>query len=106
MIYRGNGVSKNLEKYISNYSAYNQWALDFIKLADDIAQFDYPEINDGSKKDDNGENKNNNIYIYIIIIIAAILLIVIIIFLIYRCCKIKNSNKEEESPRNESLMEY
>ena len=106
VIYRGNGVSKNLDEYISNYSAYNQWALDFIKLADDIAQFDYPEIDDGSKKDNSGENKDNNTYIYIIIIIAVILLIYIIIFLVWRCCKRNNANKEEESPRNESLMEY
>ena len=106
VIYRGNGVSKNLDEYISNYSAYNQWALDFIKLADDIAQFDYPEIDDGSKKDNSGENKDNNTYIYIIIIIAVILLICIIIFLVWRCCKRNNATKEEESPRNESLMEY
>ena len=106
LVYRGNGVSRNLKEYISNYSAYNQWALDFIKLADDIAQFDYPENDDGSKKGTNGENKDNNIYIYVIIIIAVILLIAIIIFVILRCCKRKNANKEEESPRNESLMEY
>ena len=106
LVYRGNGASKNLVEYTSNYSAYNQWALDFIKLADDIAQFDYPENDDKSKKDTNGDNNDSNTFIYIIIIIVVILLIAIIIFFVWRCCKKKAANKEDESPRNESLMEY
>ena len=44
VVYRGNGVSIPLEKNVYKFSPYNKWAIDFIKLADDVADF-YPEVN-------------------------------------------------------------
>ena len=55
LVYRGNGVSINLDKNVYSFSPYNKWAIDFIKLADDIAKFDYPEIDDGTSGNGDGE---------------------------------------------------
>ena len=51
-------------EYLYDFSAYNKWSIDFIQLADDIPQFDYPEINYISKNDDNNYIKNNFSYYY------------------------------------------
>ena len=99
VVYRGNGVSINLEKNVYNFSPYNKWAIEFIKLADEIAEFDYPEIEEGKK------DNNNSYMIYIIIAIIVVILIIIIIALLV-CRKIKKEGtKDSEEERNESLMD-
>ena len=97
VVYRGNGVSRNLEKYIPSFSAYNKWALEFIKLADNVAQFDYP-IN---YKEDN-DDKSNSYIIYIIIALIVIILFVVI-FIVFKTIKNKNKNNAEVES-NEPLM--
>ena len=100
VVYRGNGVSRDMEKYIYDFSAYTKWAIDFIQLADDIAQFDYP-ANDNILEDDD----DNNSYIIYIIIAIIIIVLIIVIILILRCYKKKKENKSDKGPRNESLMD-
>ena len=73
LVYRGNGVSRDMYNYMYDFSAYNKWSIDFIQLADDIAQFDYPS-NDNRKKDN-----NKSYIIYIFKAIAAIVIIILII---------------------------
>ena len=75
LVYRGNGVSRDMYNYMYDFSAYNKWSIDFIQLADDIAQFDYPS-NDNRKKDN-----NKSYIIYIIKAIDAIIIILIILTL-------------------------
>ena len=83
LVYRGNGVSRDLSKYIGSFSPYNQWALDFIKLADDFANFDYPEKEN--------EDKLYVRHIIIPILIISILIIIgLIIFIKYN----KKNNSE------------
>ena len=72
LVYRGNSVSIDLDKNVYSFSPYNKWAIDFIKLADDIAQFDYPEIDDGNNNDT--KNEDNSYVIYIIILFLLLLL--------------------------------
>jgi CubicO group peptidase (beta-lactamase class C family) len=78
LVYRGNGVSINLGDNVYDFSAYNKWAIDFIKLADEIAQFDYPENN-------NDINYNDDSYTieiiigFIIFIVAALIISIIYI---------------------------
>ena len=61
-----------------DFSAYNKWTFDFIQLADDIDQFDYP-VNENRIKDNN--NKSNKSYIiYVIIVIVAIFLLLFQLF--------------------------
>ena len=98
IVYRGNGVSRNLEQYIGSFSAYNKWALDFIKLADDVAQFDYT-IN---------EQESNKISKYIIIIIVIIIICIIFVVIGIILMK-KNKNKinisNNERENDDPLME-
>ena len=39
LIYVGNGISRDIQEFVSNYSCFNNWALEFIKLSDEIAHF-------------------------------------------------------------------
>ena len=39
LIYVGNGISRDTKEFVSNYSCFNNWALEFIKLSDEIAHF-------------------------------------------------------------------
>ena len=97
LVYRGNGVSRSLEEYVGNFSPYNQWALDFIKLADEIGQFDYPEINtEDKKKDENGD------IIYIFIIIAIIILCVLVGLMFWKIYKKNNMNNNDN--KKEDLL--
>ena len=90
LVYRGNGVSRDLSEYIGSFSPYNQWALDFIKLADDFANFDYPE-----KENDNKNDKFYVRHIIIPILIISILIIIgLIIFIKYR--KKNNSGTKDD----------
>ena len=99
IVYRGNGVSRNMEKYIYDFSAYNKWAIDFIQLADDIAQFDYPLNVDE-------EDANNNSYIiYIIMTIAIIIILIIVVIIVILNCIKKKNVESDNGPRNESLMD-
>ena len=85
LVYRGNGVSRDLSKYIGSFSPYNQWALDFIKLADDFANFDYPEKGN--------EDKNDKLYVrHIIIPILIISILIIIGLIIFIQYKKKNNS--------------
>ena len=94
LVYRGNGVSINLEKNVYSFSPYNKWAIDFIKLADEIAQFDYPEIDDGTNDNDKGDN-SYIIYIVVAVIIVIILALIIIYFVRNKDKKETKNEKEE-----------
>ena len=94
LVYRGNGVSINLEKNVYSFSPYNKWAIDFIKLADEIAQFDYPEINDGTNDNDKGDN-SYIIYIVVAVVIVVILALIIIYFVRNHDKKGTKNEKEE-----------
>ena len=91
LVYRGNGVSINLEKNVYSFSPYNKWAVDFIKLADEIAQFDYPEIDNGTNDNDKGDN-SYIIYIVVAVVIVIILALIIIYFV---------GNKDKKETKNE-----
>lgn len=103
IVYRGNGVSRALEEYTGKYSPYNQWALDFIKLADDIAQFDYPEIGG----DDDDDKKNDNFIIVLIIIILAIFFICILLGVIFWRFYLKRNidNNNDKAVEKETLIQ-
>ena len=93
VVYRGNGISIDLETNVYSFSPYNKWAIDFIKLADDIAQFDYPEINNGDNNTDNNKNDNDNsyiIYIVVVVIIVVVICAIIVAFFFFR----KKNNDE------------
>ena len=94
LVYRGNGVSINLEKNVYSFSPYNKWAVDFIKLADEIAQFDYPEIDDGTNDNDKGDN-SYIIYIVVAVVIVIILALIIIYFVRNKDKKETKNEKEE-----------
>ena len=94
LVYRGNGVSINLEKNVYSFSPYNKWAIDFIKLADEIAQFDYPEIDDGTNDNDKGDN-SYIIYIVVAVVIVIILALIIIYFVRNKDKKETKNEKEE-----------
>ena len=94
LVYRGNGVSINLEKNVYSFSPYNKWAIDFIKLADEIAQFDYPEIDDGTNDNDKGDN-SYIIYIVVAVVIVVILALIIIYFVRNHDKKGTKNEKEE-----------
>jgi CubicO group peptidase (beta-lactamase class C family) len=79
LVYRGNGVSIDLDKNVYDFSPFNKWAIDFIKLADEIAQFDYPEIDDETNDNDKGDN-SYIIYIVVAVVIVIILALIIIYF--------------------------
>ena len=81
VVYRGNGISIDLEKNVYSFSPYNKWAIDFIKLADDIAQFDYPEINNGDN-DNSDDNNNDNDNSYVVYIVIAVIIVVVILLLL------------------------
>ena len=78
LVYRGNGVSRDMYNYMYDFSAYNKWSIYFIQLADDIAQFDYP-VNRNEIKDNNKYNKSYIIYIIISIAVIAIFTSIILI---------------------------
>ena len=94
LVYRGNGVSINLEKNVYSFSPYNKWAIDFIKLSDEIAQFDYPEIDDGTNDNDKGDN-SYIIYIVVAVVIVIILSLIIIYFVRNKDKKETKNEKEE-----------
>ena len=94
LVYRGNGVSINLEKNVYSFSPYNKWAIDFIKLADEISQFDYPEIDDGTNDNDKGDN-SYIIYIVVAVVIVIILALIIIYFVRNKDKKETKNEKEE-----------
>ena len=96
LVYRGNGVSRDMEKYTPSFSAYTQWAIDFIKLADDIAEFDYPEH-------DNKKEENKPYFVYIILAICFAFLLIFIFIIIV--CKIRKKNSPEINLEEERLME-
>ena len=81
LVYRGNGVSIDLDKNVYDFSPFNKWAIDFIKLADDIAQFDYPEKDGGNN---NGDNDKSFIIYIIIGVIAAVGIAIGITIIIYK----------------------
>ena len=86
LVYRGNGVSRDLSKYIGSFSPYNKWALDFIKLADDFANFDYPEK----------ENEDKLYVRHIIIPILIISILIIIGLIIFIQYKKKNNSETKD----------
>ena len=93
LVYRGNGQSRNLEEYKDKYSAFHKWALEFIKLADEVAQFDYPLHNEKGKK-------GYKIILYICIILSIIIAI-IFAFYIFNFSKKKtviDNNNKKDSP--------
>ena len=92
LVYRGNGVSINLDKNVYSFSPYNKWAIDFIKLADDIAKFDYPEIDDGTSGNGDGEN-SYIIYIIVAVVVVVILAAIIIVFIFIRKRMVKKEIK-------------
>ena len=105
IVYRGNGVSRDLEEYIGSFSPYNKWALDFIKLADEVGQFDYP-INEP----ENRKFGKNEIIIIVVIMIGIIFIIIgIIAIKFYLNSMKKNKNKKDfnnnEGENNDPLMD-
>ena len=88
LVYIGNGISRDLSEYISDYSSFNNWALDFIKLADEVAEFDYPV-----------KENTNGFWIYLIAfgIIAILICSCVSAILIYY--------KKETPYKNEQLIE-
>ncbi len=98
VVYRGNGISVNIFEHSYDFSAFEKWAIDFIKLADDIAQFDYPEIDDGNNGNDN--DNDNSYIIYIIIPVIIVIIIIIIAIFIY-----KKKNKEDTGNNQEEKQE-
>jgi CubicO group peptidase (beta-lactamase class C family) len=96
LVYRGNGVSRSLDEYVGSFSPYNQWALDFIKLADDVAQFDYPE---NKKEDEHVEPppEDDSFPIYIIIIIAFFGLAIIVSFIVILILKRKQYFESQDT---------
>ena len=105
LVYRGNGVSIDLDKNVYDFSPYNKWAIDFIKLADEIAQFDYPENDDGNNDDkgDNGNNGDNSYLVYIIVPIVIVVIIVVIVVVLFYWKKYKNKSKDEQEDGDEAL---
>ena len=87
LVYIGNGISRDLSEYISDYSSFNNWALDFIKLADEVAEFDYPV-----------KENTNGFWIYLITfgIIAILICSCVSAILIYY--------KKDTSYKNEQLI--
>jgi len=80
VILRGNGVSKYLKEFVEVYSFFNRWALKFIKLADEVALFDYPlHVNEVKTQKTN--------YLFYIIFTIIILVIILIGLLALRCIK-------------------
>ena len=96
LVYRGNGVSIDLDKNVYDFSPFNKWAIDFIKLADDIAQFDYPEKDGGNN---NGDNDKSFIIYIIIGVIAAVGIAIGITIIIYK----KKKGKDDEETPDEAL---
>ena len=90
IVYRGNGDSRNVETYVPDFSPYNKWAIEFIQLADDIANFDYPEIND-----DDQDNQHTVVLIFIIVLVVFFIGNIACI-LYYRSLKNKNNDKNEK----------
>jgi CubicO group peptidase (beta-lactamase class C family) len=91
VVYRGNGVSKDLSTYVYDFSPYNRWAIDFIELADEIGEF-YPE-----------EKKTNLLFILLGIFIP--LFIIIVIILVIWIVKKKKGKADDEKNSKENLIE-
>ena len=103
LVYRGNGVSIDLDKNVYSFSPFNKWAIDFIKLADDIAQFDYPEIDDGNNNDN--KDGDNSYIIYIVIAVSAAVVIAIAIFIVIFILRKKNNGEEDKKEEgNDALV--
>ena len=82
VVYRGNGVSIDLDKNVYDFSPYNKWAIDFIELADEIGEF-YPE--------------QNKIYLpHIILGIYIIISIIVVIGIIVWKSKAKENGDEND----------
>ena len=91
LVYRGNGVSIDLDKNVYDFSPYNKWAIDFIELADEIGEF-YPE--------------QNKTYIpHIILGIYIIISIIVIIGIFVWKSKTKEGNGNDEKNKKEKLIE-
>ena len=71
VVYIGNGDSKNVSQYNPSYSSYNNWALEFIDLADEIAYFDYPF------------DTNYSMYFIVFAIIALFIIACVVGILLY-----------------------
>ena len=84
VVYIGNGDSKNESAYVPNYSSYNNWALEFIDLADEIAYFDYPF------------DTNYSMYFIVFAIIAIFIIGCVVGILFYY--------KDDEKITNEQLI--
>ena len=82
-VYRSNGFSGNSNTYVYDFSPYNKWTIDLIKLADDIGHFG----------EDNNNNEKTSYTVYIIIVACVIVLIAIIIIIIVVIKKNKNKEK-------------
>ena len=91
LVYRGNGVSIDLDKNVYDFSPYNKWAIDFIELADEIGEF-YPE--------------QNKTYIpHIILGIYIIISIIVIIGIFVWKSKTKEGNGNDEKNKKGKLIE-
>ena len=84
VVYIGNGDSKNVSQYNPSYSSYNNWALEFIDLADEIAYFDYPF------------DTNYSMYFIVFAIIAIFIIGCVVGILFYY--------KDDEKITNEQLI--
>ena len=104
LVYRGNGVSISLDENVYSFSPYNKWAIDFIKLADEIAQFDYPEIDDGTSGNGDGEN-SYIIYIIVAVVVVFILAAIIIVFYVYKKKNGEEGNKNVKEETKELLKD-
>ena len=89
VVYRGNGVSIDLDKNVYDFSPYNKWAIDFIELADEIGEF-YPEQN---------KTYLPHIILGIYIIISIIVVIGIIVW------KSKAKENGDENDKKGKLVE-
>ena len=84
VVYIGNGDSKNVSQYNPSYSSYNNWALEFIDLADEIAYFNYPF------------DTNYSMYFIVFAIIAIFIIGCVVGILFYY--------KDDEKITNEQLI--